>query len=219
MKRLSGLLVVAVLAAAAPARAQDTEGGGDGHWSVLTGRTVGAGNNVLHPEVGWPGIGATFLHGSSSKFDIGGRFAFDYGSNVAFFVNPGLRFQAVLRFTLLDTGFVSLALYTAPGIGLYFAGGGAFGILLPIGVQVGIHPSRLVAIALGFDIDLALGIGFQGGFAAGIPILFGPGVEFNATRDLAITFNLRLGPGIGVSGGGSGVGFAFRGLIGIALKL
>lgn len=219
MKHLSGLVVVA-LALAAPARAQDTEGGGGGaNWSVLTGRTVGAGHNVLHPEVGWPGIGATFLHGSTSTFDIGGRFTFDYGGNVAFFVNPGLRFQAVLRFSLLDTGFVSAALYTAPGIGLYFAGGGAFGILLPIGVQLGIHPSRMVAIALGFDVDLALAIAFRGGFGAGIPILFGPGVEFIATPNLAITFNLRLGPGIAVFEGGSGVGFAFRGLIGIAVKL
>jgi hypothetical protein len=89
---------------------------------------------------------------------------------------------------------------------LYFAGQGGFGILLPLGVQVGIHPSKLVAIALGFDVDLALSVGFQGGFAAGIPILFGPGVEFNATPNLAITFNLRLGPGIGVVAGGTNSG-------------
>src|SRR5215218_989355 len=81
---MGAALVALAVAGAGEAQAQrstDSAGyssRGQG-WSVLSGKTVGQGNNVFFGQVGWPGISASLLHGGTDRFDIGGRFAFNWG--------------------------------------------------------------------------------------------------------------------------------------------
>src|ERR1700716_3660471 len=72
-------------------------------WSVLSGRTVGTDQNVIHGQVGWPGISATLLHGVSRQVDIGGAFAFNYGVEGSTYVYPELTLRGVGRLNLVDT--------------------------------------------------------------------------------------------------------------------
>lgn len=203
------------------------EGGGASarseRWSVLSGRTVGAGALVIHPEFGWPGVGATILYGSTPTFDIGGKFTFNYGLEGQLSIAPELKFQAVMRFALMDNGNVSLGLRLEPGIALAFIPDVfGIGILIPVEFAVGFHLTELVSLVIGFDLPISLLIAssqFGSGVYFNIPIEFGPGVEFKLDRNLALTFNTRFGPFITAGGGGAGVNFAFQTLMGIAIHL
>ena len=75
--------VVAAALIATGARAQLVEttinATGDNNWSATAGRTVGNGNSVLQAEVGWPGLGFTYLKGANETTDIGFHVGFNYG--------------------------------------------------------------------------------------------------------------------------------------------
>ena len=78
------LLLGAGLAQAQTAAPTTATGAPAYSWTVDSAQTVGDGNNVLRGQVGWPGLWLDFIHGSSSDFDIGGRFGLNWG------VYPGL---------------------------------------------------------------------------------------------------------------------------------
>ena len=52
---------------------------GDTAWSATAGRTVGSGNSVVQAEMGWPGVGLTYLHGADERTDYGARINLNYG--------------------------------------------------------------------------------------------------------------------------------------------
>lgn len=221
MRHTSHMVLLAVTLAMTPslAVAQEEEGGGGmPSWSVMSGRTVGAGSNAFVADVGWPGIEGRFLHGLSSKFDVGGRFSFLYGSLVGVHVLPALHFGGVLRAGLVRNGMVSLGLQFEPGIGFGFNDAGSFLIHFPFEVQVGLSPSRLVNLVFAARLAPTVVIHFEGYARFVMPIMFGPGAELFLSRDLAVTLNTRFGPGVDAAGGRAGVAFSFQATFGVGYR-
>lgn len=186
-------------------------------WSVETGKTLPAGTDVIYGTFGFPGLSGTYLHGVQPNFDIGGRFTFNYGvesdtSNI----HPELKFQFVMRFGVIHNPKFNLALEIAPGPLLWFSGGTNFGIAIPIEAKAGIPIASNLNICLGLDVPMW--INFTGETFAGIPILFGGGIEYFIQSDLALTFRLRMGPEI-YTLSGSPSDFALQSLVGVALRL
>jgi hypothetical protein len=213
--------VVTLSFLATEAKAQESTGqssAGQG-WTVITGETVGAGNTVVHAQAGWPGISATLLHGYNPTIDIGGIFTFNYGyEGDVNEVHPGLKLQALGKLNFLDTPKYNLGAYFAPGFLVYFFSdpvGTLAGITFPVGLMFGVPVTSAVNVAFNFDLPMFVTFGTYGQFT--IPILFGGGVEYFLDRNMALTFNLRMGPIIYTKGGGSD--FDLQALIGLAFKL
>jgi hypothetical protein len=210
------VVVMLLVAGVASAQGQATVTNPAGQWTVESGQTVGEGSNVIRGQVGWPGIWADFIHGVDSTFDFGGRFGFNYGfqgltngSN-----GVGLTFQALLRKQITEIGGFKLALTFDPGFLLYFPSGGTeAGITFPIGAQMGFPVAEKVVINASFSLPMFV-IFSPGNFF--IPILFGGGVEYLLQPDLALTFDLKLGPTIATSGGSA---FTLYAMFGVAYKL
>jgi hypothetical protein len=198
VKRLvPGLFLCCVLASSA-ALAQDEQvsyGRGQG-WSVLAGETVGAGNNAFVGQIGWPGISLGVLHGATPKFDIGGKFSFNYGQEgIVQIVEPGIKLQAWVRLKLLDTPQASLAVTFQPGPLFYFDDGDTdVGLALPVAVAVGIPVGSAVMLNVGLDIPFHVYFGTGGGPV--FPLLVGGGLEYFIDRSLALNANVRMGPTI-----------------------
>jgi hypothetical protein len=231
MKRVFGCLTAALVLCAGVVSAEEAAGGGQG-WSVLSGKTVGDGNNFLHGQVGWPGLSAGLLHGVSPTTDIGGRFTFDYGFEGVFggSLVPNLKLQGLSRLSLLDTPKYNVGLEFNPGLGLYFfpgvdintvfgtfsAGGTTrFGIVLPINLVVGIPVSSAIMASVGMDLNFVITFGDNAPLV--MPLLFGGGFEYYIDQNMAVTFKLRLGPAIGISN--SSTNFAANILAGLAIRL
>jgi hypothetical protein len=188
-------------------------------WSVVTGETVGTNVHVLHVQVGWPGISATLLHGYTPTVDLGGIFTFNYGyEGDVNFVHPGLKLQALLKATLMDTPKYNLGVTFAPGGFVYFFGSNftVGGIVFPLGLVFGLPASSAVNVAFNFDLPMFVSFGDFSHFT--VPILFGGGVEYFLERNMALTFNLRAGPII-YAGTASGTDFDLQALFGLAFKI
>jgi hypothetical protein len=189
-----GAGAVALALAAGPARAAE-----DAPWTVESGKTVGAGNNVFWGQVGYPGIWAELVHGTDATTEIGGKFAFNYGFEGI--VNAGvvgLDFQFLLRKQFFDNGKIRIAGVFDPGILLYFPSGFTFfGITFPVGVEFGFPVSPQVSINASFDLPMYV-LFPSGGYNTVfvIPLLFGGGAEYLIEKNLALTFKLKLGPSI-----------------------
>jgi hypothetical protein len=215
MKQITWLCAALVLVWGARAPAQGQQ------WSVLTGKTVGTSNNVLHFQAGWPGISATLAHGMSSKLDLGGIFTFNYGfeGDVNFAVRPGIKLQGLLRANLYDSGKLNIGINFAPGPLFYFRRGTTeAGLAVPIGVVFGIPATS--ALNVDFAFEMPMFVIFPSSLLNGqlvLPILFGGGIEYFIDHNLAVTFNMRMGPMIFTGDGFTD--FAFQGLMGLAVKL
>jgi hypothetical protein len=219
-------LCVLVAFSVGSASAQDTAEGGGGSTSTITSvmsaKTVGSGNNVVHAEIGYPQVSGTFLHGVSDGFDIGGKVGLGFP-----FYSVGLNLQAVGRFHLTDINDkISLGLRFLPGITLNFGGlFGSFFVSVPLqaGFVVGIHPIEKLNIGAGIDVIPTLNFGQ--GFFFSLPIIFGAGAEYWITPTIAVTADFRVGPTLGAVGGLGGLGgfgygyFYGQFLVGGAFKL
>jgi hypothetical protein len=188
---LLGLLCVS---SAALAQEEVSYGRGQG-WSVLSGQTVGNGT-ALVGQVGWPGLSLGLLHGATNKFDIGGKLSFNYGrEGIVTSVVPGLKLQAWMRLMLLESSRVNLGLSFAPGPFFYFYNSYTdVGLSLPIALTVGIPVGSALMLNVGMDIPFYVIFGSGGGPV--FPILLGGGLEYFVDRNLAVTFNVRMGPSI-----------------------
>ncbi|QRK04054.1 hypothetical protein JQX13_27655 [Archangium violaceum] len=223
MKRcvLNGLLVVVLLVSGA-AVAQDVSYGRGQGWSVLSGQTVGQGGTALVGQVGWPGLSLGLLHGATSKFDIGGKLSFNYGrEGIVTSVVPGLKLQAWVRLMLLQSSRVNVGLSFAPGPFFYFYENFTdVGLSLPIALAVGIPVGSALMLNVGLDIPFYVVFGAGGGPV--FPLLLGGGLEYFVDRNLAITFNVRMGPSIGAYGDFRGRGrarFTLEAMFGVAYRL
>ncbi|HYO52006.1 hypothetical protein [Archangium sp.] len=224
MKRsvLSGWLVGVLLVSSA-AMAQDegvSYGRGQG-WSVLSGQTMGQGGTAFVGQVGWPGVSLGLLHGATSRFDVGGKLTFNYGyEGIVTSVVPGLKLQAWLRLMLLESSRVNLGLTFAPGPFFYFYETfTSVGLSLPVAVTVGIPVGSALMLNVGLDIPFYVIFGTGGG--AVVPILLGGGLEYFINSNLAVNFNVRMGPSVGSSSNFGGRGrarFTLEALLGIAYR-
>ena len=204
------------------------------HWSVLTGQTVGSGNNIFFAQAGFPGVSAAYLHGNSSTMDFGGIFAFDYGVEGATdFIDPELKFQAALRFNLGHKDKLNFGLEIDPGLAMLFVNTGSssfhIGPTIPIKLVAGLKVNRELNVDFGLDTGFTLLFVDVTQFY--IPIMFGGGLEYFINPDLAVTLNIRMGPVIGhssfnqcgfggcISGSSTGTSFGMSSEIGIALPM
>lgn len=169
--------------------------GGGGSFSVLAGKSVGAGNTVVHGEAGWPGISAAFWHGAGPKLDIGGKFSllYAYEGIVQLGGNMGLKAQGLLRVSLLERGRLNLGLKFMPGLFAYFRGGSSeMGLVMPIDLTLGFQVMPQLMLSAGMDFPMFVVFGPWGGVA--FPMRIGMGLEYAIDRTLAVTFSLRGGP-------------------------
>ncbi len=188
---LPGVLLACFLALPATALAQRGQG-----WSVLAGETLGGGNTAFHGQIGWPGISLGLLHGGSDRFDIGGKFSFNWGrEGWVRYTDPGIKLQAWMRLQLVKERNFSLALTFQPGPFFYFNRHDTdVGLALPLGLVVGIPAGSAVMVNLGLDIPFH--VYFGEGIGPVFPILVGGGLEYFVNRQLGVTFNVRLGPAV-----------------------
>ncbi|OJT27261.1 hypothetical protein BO221_04550 [Archangium sp. Cb G35] len=223
MKRcVSSWVLMGVLLVSGAALAQEegaTYSRGQG-WSVLSGQTLGSGTAVTG-QVGWPGLSLGLLHGATSRFDIGGKLTFNYGrEGLITSVVPGLKLQAWMRLMLLQTSRVNVGLTFAPGPFFYFYERYAdVGLTLPIALTVGIPVGSALMLNVGLDIPFYVIFGTGGGVV--VPVLLGGGLEYFLDRNLAVNFNVRMGPSVGSYPGLYGRGsarFTLEALLGVAYK-
>ncbi len=155
----------------------------------------------------------TYAHGMGPRFDLGGKFTFNYGYEYAVAIYPAINAQVVMRFGILNQGIFSLALEVEPGIGVGFVPF-TFLIYLPVALQMSIHPIPSLSVLFGAEFRPAIGIGQ--GVAFGMPImLLDPGIEYAVSNRVALTLRTAFGPSIV----GGNVAFTFRALMGATIKL
>ncbi len=213
------LVLCALAFALAPSGSEAAPVGPHG-WSVITGRTVGTGVDVLHVQAGWPGISAGLAHGMTPKLDLGGIFTFNYGfEGDVEVVRPGLKLQGLLRANLVDSGKFNLGIHFAPGPLVYFLRFTTVaGIAIPIGLAFGIRANNELNVGLAFEMPMF--VVFSSSALNGqlvLPVLFGGGIEYFFDRNLALTFQLKMGPMIYTRD--AFTDFDFQALMGLAVRL
>jgi hypothetical protein len=216
-KRIAVLAaVVAAALVGLPAQAAS----GDAPWTVNSGKTIGDGETAIWGQAGFPGVSAELVHGIDPLTEIGGKFAFDYGQQGV--INSccvvGLDFQFLLRRTFYSNNTFYIAGTFQPGFLLEFPTGTTqFGLAFPLGVQFGFPVNSQLTFNASFDLAMyaLFGSGGRSGTFA-LPILFGGGVEYLMQKNLALTFELKLGPTIFTAGGSAQ--FTLYALVGIAYK-
>jgi len=236
--RLHSVLRVAVLGVAmlAGAAAAQTRVAAAPRWSVDSGYTVGDGANVVRAEVAYPGLWLDFIHGLSPTFDIGARFAMNWGGpageiNYCSSLGCGLSnfnfdFQLLLRTRIADFGNgLRLAGTCNPGVIIWTpdchgTSCSWIGINLPVGVQLGIPFNDRLIFNASFELPMYLDfLSINGNSATNftIPLMFGGGAEYQVLRQLLVTFKLAMGPSIPTHSNTS-TSFALQALAGAAYK-
>jgi hypothetical protein len=200
-------------------------------WSVSSGKTIGRGNKAIHGQLGWPGLSGTFLLGINDKLDVGGRLAFNYGLEGAFAIVPGFKLQGVVRLNFVETSQINFGISLEPGFYWYgFNFYSLLGIALPVSANLGIRASSALMVNVGVDVPMSIaffsgaypGYSFYPYYYTGssavlfLPIQMGGGVEYSVNQQLAITYNLRIGPFISSAGGY--VTIAMNALMGVAYR-
>jgi hypothetical protein len=188
-------------------------------WSVYSGRTVGRGQSVIAGQVGWPGLSALVLRGTASNVDVGAKLSFNYGvEGVVTQIAPGLKFQGLMRFALLERGRAALGFAFAPGVLFYFPGPtSTVGITLPLQLTLGITASSALQAHVVMEMPLYVTFGSFGGVV--VPMLFGGGVEYFLDRSLALSFITKMGPSVDTRLFASRASLAFEALVGLQYRL
>ena len=211
-------VVAAALVATGP-RAQLVEttinATGDNNWSATAGRTVGNGNSVLQAEVGWPGVGFTYLKGANETTDIGFHVGFNYGFEGTTNSIVGLNLAVPYRHLLGMVGDTAIAFRTDPGLAVYGNKGSALvGVGGPIGVVAGFRLDPRLTLDIGADVPVLISFANPAGFVFGPQL--GGGGEYLIDNNLAVTARVRVGPQFALDSSGTGHQTAFTTLIGLA---
>jgi opacity protein-like surface antigen len=188
---------------------------GDYNWSATAGRTVGNANSVLQAEVGWPGIGFTYLKGLDEKTDIGFHVGFNYGFEGTTNTVTGLNLAVPYRRVLGQSGDTTITFRTDPGVSIYSNNGSAlFGVGGPIGLVAGFRLDPRFTLSVGADVPVLVSFSNPAGFLFGPQV--GGGGEYLIDKNLAITARVRVGPQFSLHSAGSGSQTGFQTLIGLA---
>ena len=176
-------------------------------WGLHSGDTLGAGDNMLYGEVGWPDFAVGFQHGMSQRVDIGFRFGLTYGYDYTTGTQTGMTMKVPIRFAIAKNNRYSILFHFDPGLKFesfgdqdcvfhhhycYNDGRLAFGFALGLGLEFGFHVSREATVNFGVEAPIYLNL--TNGVYAGIPLLFGPGFEYDVDNHIALGFNTRFGP-------------------------
>jgi hypothetical protein len=191
---------------------------GDLNWSTTAGRTVGMGNSSVAAEVGWPGIGFTYLHGVDERTDWGFHAGFNYGLEGSSRSLTGLNLAIPYRHTLGTLSDTAFAFQVQPGLSFYSSEGSVLVALGgPIGIVWSFKLDPSLTLDLGVDVPILISFSNPAGFLFGPE--FGGGGEYLIDRNLAVTARLRIGPEFALSSGGSNTTTGFTALIGLAYNL
>lgn len=208
---------LAILTPAWADRMSTTTGGRGQGWSVLSGQTVGDGQNAFTAEAGFPGIDIGYLHGITNRIDLGLKFTFNYSyEGLTNLFVPGTKLQANARFSLLDNGRLNLAVTFQPGVFTYFFQTSTnVGVAIPVGVVVGFPVTDAMTVHAGMDLPMF--VTFGTGSSLTVPILFGGGLEYFLDRSMAVTLDIKMGPAVNTNTNRAQLDF--QSLLGVALKL
>jgi hypothetical protein len=170
--------------------------GAPAHWSVATGETVSPDRDALRFDLGWPGIGFTYLHGLGDRRDVGVRvdllYGFEQTNNSKFGLGMGIPYRLVVN----RDERITIEVHIEPGMRIYpgdtFTGGTDFFIRCPLGGLLGIQVTPELRLAAGADLNFALQIPRTGYLEIGPD--FGFAVEYQVDRKLNLALNVRFGP-------------------------
>ena len=184
---------------------------------------MGDGALAIHGQAGFPGFNVELLAGLGDRLDLGGRVTFNYafeGWTRGLDMRPGLKFQALLRLSVLESRRVNLGVRFEPGFFTYFTRNTTdAAITMPIGVVLGLPITSALNAALSLDVPFFIlwgnGVASFGRDGVYVPILFGGGLEYFIDRGLAVTLQLKMGPTLLDYGGAN---FTLQSQIGIAAK-
>jgi len=193
MKRF--VLAVAVLASSAALAEEPVAVNAGQSWSAVGPKTVASGANLLEASLGWPGLEVSYLRGLASRFNLGGRFSFNYGvEGLVRGVAPGLKLQLLTKVLFVDQGKVSFGMTFEPGPLFYFYNNNTtlIGFAIPVGFRLGIAPASALQLAIFFDLPMWISFGSVSSF--NLPILTGVGLEYFVQSSLALFFKMRMGP-------------------------
>jgi len=220
--------------AATPAAATTTTTPQSERGWMLAGTTLGIGKNSFAVQLGWPGIGLSFLHGAAERLDVGVEFGFAYGLEGVPAVSPGLRLNAVARLHLIDQGRFSFGVRASPGLVIYFPtlsvyekyfepvnfhGGNytTFGLALPVEFIAGIVISHELCVNVVLAVPMALM--FVPEFSFIFPVQGGAGVEYRLDNSFSLTLDTRLGASVFMDpSGGNPAWASFKVMMGIAYR-
>lgn len=228
MKPATFLATLCLLALAAPALGEEAaKPAAPRAVSVLGAAPVGPGRNVFLAEVGWPGLGLTFMHGQSGQLDLGAALGFNFLFEGVPVVAPGFKLNIVARLNLVNQANLNVGVRASPGFVAYFPddrstwdlfydyrGRSSVGLTLPLELVAGIPISRELSAHLGFAVPLAVLFTPEVYFA--FPLQAGGGLEYRVSGDLALTFDARFGSTILFVPGDNRAWFSSRILMGIA---
>jgi hypothetical protein len=213
-----GALLVAPMAGAQVSR--PFPGASSTDWSATQGRTVGAGQNVLTGEAGWPGIAVQYLHGIDPLTDAGVRVQFNYG-----FVNTtnsltGVDLQVPVRRYLARTSSGwDIEGHVLPGFTIYGNNGSTlFGLTTPVGITAALRIDPKLTVSAGADVPVLLSfVNPSPGLLFGA--LVGGGGEFKIDRDLAVNAKVRIGPAFAFDPDGASSDLGFQAMVGVAYAM
>lgn len=216
--RLRSVVLVAALGVASGAGAQGRMGQG---WSLLGAESLGADQNVLGAQLGFPGVTLTYLRGLNAIVDLGGRLTFNYGfEGLVTAIHPGLRGEGLVRIRLLDTGRFNLGVKGGVGLFGYFTPAFTLpGILLPLGLAMGFPIASAIVLSAGLDVPMYVTFGQTGGLT--VPVLVGAGLEYFLHKQWEASLHARMGPTLNPTGfrAGANTEIAFELLLGTAFKI
>lgn len=200
--------------------------------SVHGGRTIGNGEVVLSAGAGWPGIYAELLIAPSSRFNLGFRAGFEWGSALlGFGTGTGGSVSFPMRLLLYASGDVDFSAYLRPfvivGEGALVGQTGTFADDLgwaagaDVGARLSYAVSRALSLLAGATVtgawhDVPNG-GATNGFAAGFSGTFG--VEGSLTRSTMLFAVASAGYGVTRRGRFDGDRVLLRAHFGLAYRL
>ena len=183
-------------------------------WSATAARTVGNNNSVLQAEVGWPGVGFTWLHGASETTDLGLHVGFNYGFEGTTNSIAGFNLAVPYRHVLGQVGETTISFRADPGLSIYGNHGALVGVGGPIGVVVGFRIDPRFTLSAGADVPVLISFSNPTGFVFGPQI--GGGGEYLIEKNLAVTARVRVGPEFALDSNGTTRQTAFTTLVGLA---
>lgn len=201
-------MICGAVAAAATIVATTGEARAAGQWGLYSGDTLNGGQSMVYGEVGWPDLSLGYQYGLSNNMDIGARFQLTYGFLGTTATAVGIALSAPIRFNLSKSDKLSVLLHVDPGVKFAAFSPVFFGLMFPVGVQLGVHLTREATLEFGFDMPFYLN--FTNTVYFVIPPQAGPGFQYTINNNMAVGINTRFGAAIGVGGAGySGAAFAF----------
>jgi len=170
-------------------------------YDVLGGFAASGGQSLLRIGVGDPGLETTFLYGVTSKFNLGGLLALNWGEMGDF----AIRFQIPLRFAFYNSGKLGVAAGFTPGIALFFGGGGTVvTIPLYLDLTTGYRITDELTMMVGFEVPFEIWTKSKMGVI--IPLVAAAGFEYHIASSAKLWYRIRSGYAFtagGPEGGGA----------------